>query len=74
MWTQLLVLDMSSMHTESSYCQSHEVSPHSSSVFVAVLFLSGSLAYLFTDMFDQLRGSYNHRRLLFPSRQRYKTQ
>ncbi len=45
-WIQLLVLDKSSMHTESSYCRSQELSQYSSSVFVAVLIIHGSLAHL----------------------------
>ncbi len=60
---------MSSMHTGSSYCQSHESSRYLSLVFFAVLFLHSSSAHLFTGITDQFCGSYDPRHLLFPRRQ-----
>ncbi len=50
------------MHTESTYYQDRELSLHSLSVFVAVLLIHGSLAHPLKGVFDQLCGSYNHRR------------
>ncbi len=62
------------MHTESTYYQGRELSLHSLSVFVAVLLIHGGLAHPLTGVFDQLRGSYDHRRLHVPSVRYHSTQ
>ncbi len=71
-WVQLLLSGSASMHTESSYCQGHGLSPHLSSVFVAVLLIPGSLAHPLTGVFDQRCRSYNHKHRVFPHRRHHK--